>query len=412
MTERFQAYFKKLEALSTEQLDRSAEKLVRAEKHNVALVIAHIAEISRRKDALDPTYKNVFDYYERRLRLSEGSVAMRLQVANVARRFPQILVALADNRMSLSVAGRLAPIVREENVEELLCECAGKTTREVKEVLVKYKEQPVFASSIRKLPGGAEESEGAQSREAQENSQRAEEGPVTSTVAAERRSKPPEGPRDLLEPARPELYNFRFAGEKKLKEKFERLAEVLGVEHPLKKMAAIFEEALDIALDKKDPKRKRQRRLERARKRNESERKSRADEISAARPSAMAGATEAAERDSREEGATQGAEEPARSRYIPSEVCARVFERAGYQCEYRAVDGKRCTSRTGLQIEHERPFAIYRSHDERYLRAFCRRHNRVAAERIYGAEFMQRKIEATKAQRVSQGVFHQTVPTT
>ena len=61
MWERFQAYFKKLEALSTEELDRSAEKLVRAEKQSVALVIAHIAEISRRKDELDPSYKNLFD---------------------------------------------------------------------------------------------------------------------------------------------------------------------------------------------------------------------------------------------------------------------------------------------------------------------------------------------------------------
>ncbi len=79
----------------------------------------------------------------------------------------------------------------------------------------------------------------------------------------------------------------------------------------------------------------------------------------------------------------------------------RVFERAGYQCEYRAADGTRCSSRTGLQIEHERPFAIYRTHDERYLRAFCRRHNRLAAERIYGAELIKRKIEDKRAKRVS-----------
>ncbi len=398
MWERFQAYFKKLEALSTEELDRSAEKLVRAEKQSVALVIAHIAEISRRKDELDPTYKNLFEYCERRLGLSEGCVALRLQVANVSRRFPQILVALAENRISLSVAGRLAPNLCEDNVEELLRECAGKTTREVKEVLVRYKEQPVFASSIRKLPPGAEQSEAAGTTEAQANSQRAEEHAATSPVA-ELRSAPAQGPAALLEPARPELYNFRFAGGKKLKEKFNRLAEVLGIEQPLNKMAEIFEESLDIALDKKDPKRRRERRLQRERKRSERERESRADKISPARPSAMAGAS-AAEGDSKEEGASRGAEERASSRYIPSEVRERVFERAGYQCEYRAADGTRCSARTGLQIEHERPFAIYRTHDERYLRAFCRRHNRLAAERIYGAEFMERKIEQKRAERV------------
>ena len=117
MIERFKTYFETLEGLSTEELDRSAEKLVRAEKRNVALVIAHIAEMSRRKGHLERGYKNLFGYCTRRLHLSEGSVALRIQVANVSRRFPQILVALAENRMSLTVAGLLAPVLTESNVE-------------------------------------------------------------------------------------------------------------------------------------------------------------------------------------------------------------------------------------------------------------------------------------------------------
>ena len=105
MIEKLARYFETLEVLSTEELDRSAEKLVRAEKRNVALVIAHIAEMSRRKGYLERGYKNLFDYCTRRLNLSEGSVARRIQVANVSRSFPQILAALAGNRMSLTVGG-------------------------------------------------------------------------------------------------------------------------------------------------------------------------------------------------------------------------------------------------------------------------------------------------------------------
>ena len=97
MVRKFKAYFETLEGLSTKALDQSAEKLVRAEKQNVALVIAHIAEISRRKADLECGYRNLFDYAVRRLHLSEGSVALRIQVANVSRRFPQILVALAES---------------------------------------------------------------------------------------------------------------------------------------------------------------------------------------------------------------------------------------------------------------------------------------------------------------------------
>src|SRR5437867_9244842 len=101
MGEKFTAYFERLEGLSTEELDRSVAELVRAENRNVALVIAHIAEISRRRGELERGYPNLFEYCVRRLNLGEGSVALRIQVANVARRFPQVLASLVEGRISL-----------------------------------------------------------------------------------------------------------------------------------------------------------------------------------------------------------------------------------------------------------------------------------------------------------------------
>ena len=85
------------------------------------------------------------------------------------------------------------------------------------------------------------------------------------------------------------------------------------------------------------------------------------------------------------------------SRHVPAQSRDRVFERAGYRCEYQGPDGRRCSALTGLQIEHTRVFAIYRSHDERYLKAYCPEHNRLAAERVYGEEFITEKIEAKRA---------------
>jgi hypothetical protein len=299
MIEKIKRYFETLEGLSTEELDYSAEKLVRAEKRNVALVIAHIAEMSRRKGQLERGYKNLFDYCTRRLHLSEGSVALRIQVANVSRRFPQILVALAENRMSLTVAGLLAPVLTETNVEKLLPDCAGMTKREAEEYLVALRPKPVFAPSIRKTP----------SRPALTAPPK-EQTTLTPAVpeAASRRPAPRVSP-SILEPARPETFNFRFAADRNFKEKFERLAEVLGVENPLQHMAEIMEQALDIALDKKDLKRKHARRLEReAKQRSEPlQNKSRPGEILA------------------------------KSRYIPSHVRERVHERAGYQCNVARV---------------------------------------------------------------------------
>jgi hypothetical protein len=166
----------------------------------------------------------------------------------------------------------------------------------------------------------------------------------------------------IIAPAQPEVFNFRFAAGREFKEKFERLAEVVGVENARQHMAELFEQALDAAHDKKDPKRKLERREKRAKAR------SRSNEI-------------------------PKTEHPAASRHAPSEVSERVHARGEYQCEHRAPDGRRCTSRTGLQIEHVRRFGVYRSHDERFLRLLCPAHNRLAAERVYGAGYIRKKID-------------------
>ena len=282
---------------------------------------------------------------------------MRIQVANVSRRFPQLLIALAENRLSLTVAGLLAPVLTESNVEKLLGHCAGMTKREAEEYLVALRPKVAFAPSIRKSPSPATIPPKATSRS-------------IAQLPQETRPTPRVSP-SILQPARPELFNFRFAADRKFKDRFERLAEVLGVQNPQQHMAEIMEQALEIALDKKDVQRKRARRLQRVSKGNK---KSRPDKVFA------------------------------KSRYIPSEVRERVQARAGYQCQYRGPDGNRCRSRTGLQVEHLRPFALYRSHDEKYLRLYCDPHNRLSAERVYGAAFIQEKIEASRRRRSPNGL--------
>ncbi len=94
MLEQFKSYFVKLRRLSSAELDRSAEKMVVAENGNISKLIALIAEMSARKLALELGYKNLYDYCVRRLNLSEGAVPARIHVANVSRRFPQLLVYL------------------------------------------------------------------------------------------------------------------------------------------------------------------------------------------------------------------------------------------------------------------------------------------------------------------------------
>ena len=402
MSERFTAYFEQLERLSTEDLDRSAVEVVLAEKQNVAFVIAHIAEISRRKADLERAYPNLFVYCLQRLGLSEGSVGLRIHVANVARRFPQVLAALAEGRISLSVAGRLAPHLSEENVEKLLRDSAGMTKRAVEEYLVGLRAKPVSRPSIRKLPSRPEKGEettGMTRREGEAECQAeppsggrpsqagggeamrvrrtrrdakrniALQCPVTSpgaprgsepVPALETSPRPPSAPPGRIEPARPEVYNFRFAAGKSFKEKLLRVAEVLGMENPERSMAEILEKGLDLLLEKKAPERKRARRLGGGR--NGTTRENRPGEIQDRRGTGMPSPPPSHATSRR----------GARARPRASELPLRV----------RGPDGTRCDADRADPAH--KPFASS-DHDERFPRASAPGTIASAPARVYGA---------------------------
>ena len=252
----------------------------------------------------------------------------------------------------------LAPHLTEDNIEMLISDCAGMRRRETEEYLVALKPKPVFEPSIRKRPVRAESS-------------RPTSTPPPSPPSTPPPADPPKSSPPILQPATPELYNFRFSATRDFKDKFERLAEVVGVDNAQKNMAEILEKALDIALDKKDPKKK----LERRRKRQEA----------ASEPSRS-------ERDGEKD-------ERAESRYVASEVSERVHERDGYQCLYFAPDGTRCTSRVGLHLDHRSPFGIFHNNGEQVLRLLCPAHNLLMAERVYGVDFLQQKISERRKSR-------------
>ena len=351
----FTNYSTKFERLSDDELNCSAEKLVLVENRTIAKLIAHLAEMSSRKTALKLGYKSLYEYCIAGLNLSEGAVPARIHLANVSRRF-ELLIALAE---SLTVAALLAPHLTEDNVDKLISDCVGKKRRETEEYIVAFRPKPVFVPALRQRPAPPVH----------------EELPSTSTSPAPpplpAPAVTPKSSPTILQPARKEVFNFRFSAERDFKDKFERFAEVVGVENAQKHMAEILETALDIALEKKDPKK----RLERRRKQQQAR-------------TGTSRSNEVAKKD-----------EPAESRYVAPEVLERVHERDSYQCVFRGRDGRRCTARAGLQIDHSDPFGIFHSNEESLLRLLCPQHNLLEAERVYGPAFIRRKIDERRKAR-------------
>jgi hypothetical protein len=67
-----------------------------------------------------------------------------------------------------------------------------------------------------------------------------------------------------------------------------------------------------------------------------------------------------------------------------------VLERDGLGCSWVDAHGVRCGSRAWLQLDHREPAGKGGSSEPDNLRLLCRAHNRLAAERAYGREHMQR----------------------
>jgi len=84
MSESVKAYFAMLERLSSVDLDRSAQELAVREKHEVARLIAHIAEIGDRRYHLELGYTSLFEYCVVRLNLSEARSTEGLRLPQYA----------------------------------------------------------------------------------------------------------------------------------------------------------------------------------------------------------------------------------------------------------------------------------------------------------------------------------------
>ena len=78
------------------------------------------------------------------------------------------------------------------------------------------------------------------------------------------------------------------------------------------------------------------------------------------------------------------------SRHVPARVRHAVWERDGGRCTFTDAEGNRCTATRQLELDHLRPFAVHREHSVDGIVLKCRAHNRLAAERYFGREHMDR----------------------
>ena len=79
-----------------------------------------------------------------------------------------------------------------------------------------------------------------------------------------------------------------------------------------------------------------------------------------------------------------------RTRHIPQSIRDEVFVRDGGRCTFIGKNGKRCEETWNIQIDHIIPHAKGGDNSSENLRLLCPAHNRLAAEKKYGRDHMDK----------------------
>ncbi|HUH04435.1 MAG TPA: hypothetical protein VML75_20710, partial [Kofleriaceae bacterium] len=121
--------------LPDEELHGRLRSLVGNERHCLADILAHMAEVDRRKSYLAAGYGSIFDYVTGYLGYDADAGKQRIGAARLLNRYPAIGPLVAGGALHLSGLRLLAPRLTDENHADLLAAAAHKSKRQIVELL-------------------------------------------------------------------------------------------------------------------------------------------------------------------------------------------------------------------------------------------------------------------------------------
>lgn len=109
-----------LQLLPDDELLRRLIDLNAAARSHLSDLVAHIAEMDKRKLYARESAPSMFAWCRDVLHLSEAEAFLRIRAARASRRYPAILDMLADGRLHLTAVAKLAPHLSKQNAVWLL----------------------------------------------------------------------------------------------------------------------------------------------------------------------------------------------------------------------------------------------------------------------------------------------------
>jgi hypothetical protein len=136
------------ERCSDDELLANLQTLVGSHREVTARMVAHLAEVERRRVHLLAGYSSMFDFCTKALRMSEGEAFRRIVAARLSMRFPVVVELLASGALHLSALALLRERLTTENHVELLQAVSGRSKRDVETLLAARFPRPDVPSRI------------------------------------------------------------------------------------------------------------------------------------------------------------------------------------------------------------------------------------------------------------------------
>lgn len=327
------AAFLSFSELSDAAVLEQTARLAADERRATAALIAALTEIDARRLYLAEGYSCMFGYCTIRLRLSEPAAYKRIEVARIARVFPQVLDALFRGALTLSTSVLLAPHLTRDNSDVLIAAASFKTKREVEPLIAALAPKPDVPAVVRKQPQPTEHPISAPALLLEQ--------PGAEQPSAPRPSIPPRA----VTPLAPARYKVQFTADQDTHDKLRHAQALLRHQISSGDLCAIVNKALTLLIADAE----------------------RTKIGKVARPRA-------------------GGKDPRPgSRHIPAAVRRAVAARDKEQCAFVGHAG-RCPERGFLEFHHVRPFAAGGPATVENIELRCRAHNAHEAVVFFGEE--------------------------
>lgn len=352
--------------------------LIATSNSTTADVLAHLAEIDRRKLYAPQGYSSLFAY-AMSLGLSESAVYKRIQCARLALRLPVVFAVVAKGEVHLSGLALLAPHLTEANHLELLAAARHQSKRRIEELVAAHVKPPDAPARLRRSPGQAAATTESEKSAIAGLPFSADLRPADAPTAAKVSASPPaqRGGRADVTPLSAERFRLQVTLSRRGRDLLLLAQSLMRHRLPEGDLSQVCEEALSLLVEQLQRRKfaKRHRRPAPAKKVAATAEPA-PGEVTA--PTAAAPAATSSRR--RRETTT---------RYIPAAVRRAVAERDGYRCTFVGAGGHRCNEEAWLEFHHLKPFARGGETSVANMTLRCHCHNAHAAEVDYGRELLE-----------------------